>query len=67
VLAEKTSGFSVEQLVQAMAECVNEVIRCRGEWDKRVVVGRVGAVFEEVRRDIEGMQVVMEASYGGVE
>jgi SpoVK/Ycf46/Vps4 family AAA+-type ATPase len=63
MLAEKTSGFSVEQMVQCMAELVSEVIRCRGEWDKRVVVERVGRAFEDVRKDIESMQVLMEGSY----
>jgi hypothetical protein len=67
LLAEKTSGFSVEQLIQLMAECVNEVIKCRNEWDKRVVIKRVRGVFEDCKRDIEDMQVVMEGSYGDVD
>ncbi|KIW02667.1 uncharacterized protein PV09_06104 [Verruconis gallopava] len=64
MLADKTSGFSVEQLVQCMAELVNEVVRLSGEWDKRVVVQRLRDVFEECRRDIEEMQLVMDGSYG---
>jgi hypothetical protein len=62
-LAEGTSGFSVEQLVQCMAELVGEVIRNRGAWDKRVVVEAVRKVFEQSKRDIEEMQVMMEGSY----
>lgn len=62
-LAEKTSGFSVEQLVQCMAELVGEVIRSRAVWDKRVLVEGVRRVFEGVRGDIEEMQVLMEGSY----
>lgn len=62
-LALETSGFSVEQLVQCMAELVGEVIRMRGAWDKRVVVEAVKRGFEQSKRDIEEMQVMMEGSY----
>ena len=63
VLADRTSGFSVEQLVQTMAELVGSVIDTRAEWDKRVVVEGVRRAFEGVREDIEACQVVMEGSY----
>jgi len=62
-LAKETSGFSVEQMVQCMAELTNEVIKRRRAWDKQVVIEAVRRVFNGVKTDIEEMQVVMEGSY----
>jgi SpoVK/Ycf46/Vps4 family AAA+-type ATPase len=64
MLAERSSGMSVEQCVQCMAELVGEVVRSAREADKRVVVGRVVEAFERCKGDIEACQVVMEGSYG---
>ena len=63
-LVDKTSGMSVEQLEQIMSILMNAVWRCRGEWDKDVVVKHVLGAFNEGAKDIEKMQYVMENSNG---
>jgi ATPase family AAA domain-containing protein 2 len=62
-LVSRTSGFSVEQLEQIMAGCVDAVWKSRGRWDRDEVIVLVLEAFRGTVGDIEGMQGVLEASY----
>lgn len=62
VLAEQTSGYSVEQLEQVYSALMDQIWKTRGEWNRIKVARDVGGVFEEVTEDIRTCQDLCDRS-----
>lgn len=56
LLAEQTSGYSVEQLEQVYSTLMDYIWKTRGEWNRVKVTREVRAVFDEVADDIKACQ-----------
>lgn len=61
-LATKSSGLSVEQLEQVMAQLMRRLWATRREWNRNVVAGGVSEAFNWAVGDIEGVQSVLGAT-----
>lgn len=62
VVAEQTSGCTIEQLEQINRELMDEVWRKRGEWNRMKVLNSLTTVFNETIRDIELLQGMKPSS-----
>ena len=62
ILADQTSGFSVEQLEQVYSALMDHIWKSRGEWNRMKVGREVRAVFEDVAEDIKACQTMCERS-----
>jgi hypothetical protein len=63
---EKSSGCSVEQLEQINRELMDTLWHERGNYNRTSVATTVMKAFNEVIRDIEEMQRVLQASQDSV-
>lgn len=63
-MTEKTSGCTIEQLEQINRELMDEIWRCRNEWNRQKVLNNVTTVFNTTIDDIERMQGVDPLSQG---
>ena len=61
-LVSRSSGLSVEQLEQVYAALVGVIWATRGHWNRDSVIRACTERFNEVVRDIEGMQAVLQSS-----
>lgn len=62
LMADQTSGYSLEQLEQIYSAIMRELWRTRGAWDRSEVVGKVGLTFENACCDIHAMQSIGDFS-----
>ena len=62
LLADQTSGYSVEQLEQVYSALMDQIWKTRGEWNRIKVARDVGGVFEEVTEDIRACQDLCDRS-----
>lgn len=62
LLADQTSGYSVEQLEQVYSALMDQIWKTRGEWNRMKVVRDVRGVFEEVTEDIRACQDLCDRS-----
>lgn len=62
-IAEKTSGFTVEQLEQLNAALMESIWAGRNEWNRSKVLDRVLDILGEVLDDITGMQETLPGSF----
>ncbi|KAL2155991.1 hypothetical protein VTH82DRAFT_735 [Thermothelomyces myriococcoides] len=56
MLADRTSGCSVEQLEQIYRELMDEIWKTRHEWNRMTVLNRLISVFNDTIGDIELVQ-----------
>jgi hypothetical protein len=56
MIAEKTSGCTIEQLEQINRELMDEIWKTRHEWNRTKVLTGLRAVFNETIADIEALQ-----------
>ncbi|RDW78433.1 hypothetical protein BP5796_06285 [Coleophoma crateriformis] len=61
-MVDKSSGCSIEQLEQINRELMEALWKCRGEWNRNVVVKTLVNVFNETIQDMEEMQRILQAS-----
>jgi ATPase family AAA domain-containing protein 2 len=55
-LTRKTDGFTLEQLEQVYAACMDVIWRLRHEWDRNVVIGETEDCAFRVMKEIEMMR-----------
>lgn len=61
-MVDKSSGCSIEQLEQINRELMEALWKCRGEWNRNLVVKTLVNVFNETIQDMEEMQRILQAS-----
>ncbi|KAJ2968121.1 hypothetical protein NQ176_g9330 [Zarea fungicola] len=61
-VADRTAGFSVEQLEQLNREMMDKIWQTRNEWNRLNVYYSVKGVFDNMISDIESLH---KASIGG--
>ena len=59
VMADRTSGCTIEQLEQIYRELMDEIWRSRGQWNRMAVLMSLTTVFNETVEDIEKTQGVL--------
>ena len=64
MLADQTSGCSVEQLEQINRELMDEIWQTRNEWNRMTVLSALQSVFNDTIGDIELVQGTLEGSQG---
>jgi hypothetical protein len=61
-LVAKTSGCSLEQLEQVNATLMDAIWKKRAEYNRNKVIHHVQDAFNEIIKDIEGMQKVLKST-----
>jgi hypothetical protein len=63
-LVTRSSGMSVEQLEQIMSVLMSTIWAGRGKWNRNSLVESLEVAFNNIVKDIEHMQEVLDASAG---
>jgi hypothetical protein len=62
LIADRTSGCTIEQLEQLYRELMDEIWKTRHEWNRIKVLSGLKAVFNDTIADIEALQGLEQAS-----